>query len=91
MMVKPEIKFDFDDVDQDILLFCAFRYALGRRSYVVGTIVDIIIANWEHMPTSRREMFQRDIREAIETDRCGSKYDIERWERILRLTTDDTI
>ena len=43
-MIRQEIKLDFNDTNHDILLFCAFRYALGRMSYVVGTIIDIIIA-----------------------------------------------
>jgi len=84
-MITKEIQIDFSDVNQDILLFCAFRYALGRRTYVVGTLVDIIKSNWEHMPKTRREMFKKEIREAIKMDMCGSKYDIEEWEIILKL------
>lgn len=84
-MIRKPIVIDFFDVNQDILLFCAFRYALGRRTYVVGTIVEILKNNWDHMPKSRREMFKKEIREAIDSDMCGSKYDIEEWEVILSL------
>jgi len=84
-MKKKEIYIDFNDVNQDILLFCAFRYALGRRTYVVGTLVSILKANWDHMSPLRRGMFKKEIREAIDRDMCGSKYDIEEWQRILNL------
>lgn len=84
-MITKEIHINFSDVNQDILLFCAFRYALGRRTYVVGTLADIIKSNWEHMPKTRREMFKKEIREAIKADMGGDKCDIEEWERIIRL------
>lgn len=83
--MSQEIQLNFNDVNQDILLFCAFRYALGRMTYVVGSIIDIFIANWDNMPKSRREMYKREIREAIRTNNCGEKYDIKNWERILEL------
>lgn len=84
-MYGKEIQLDFTDVNQDILMFCAFRYALGRRTYVVGTIVDILEANWGHMHSSRREMFKKEIREAMDKDRAGSVWDVQDWERILEL------
>jgi hypothetical protein len=85
-MIGNQIKIDFNDVNQDILLFSAFRYALGRRTYVVGAICEIIRANWDHMPESRKAMFKKEIREAISTDCAGSKtIDVPEWERILTL------
>jgi hypothetical protein len=84
-MINKQIIIDFSDVNQDILLCCAFRYALGRRTYVVGTLVDILKSNWGNIPKSRREMFKKEIREAIKYNMCGSKYDIEEWEEILKL------
>jgi len=84
-MKYKEIQLDFKDVNQDILLFCAFLYALGRQTYVVGSICEIMKANWEHMHETRRAMFKKEIREAIDKDRAGSKYDVEEWEKILAL------
>ena len=84
-MIKQEIQLDFNDVNQDILLFCAFRYALGRMTYVVGSIVDIIIANWDQMSSSRRKMYKIEIREAITNNKCGMNCDIKDWERVLAL------
>lgn len=74
------------DVDQDILLFCAFRYALGRQTYVVGSIARIIVDNWDIIPASRREMYKREIREAVEMGFAGSPViDVPEWKRILEL------
>lgn len=81
-----EIYIDFNDCNQDILLFCAFRYALGRQTYVVGSIADIIKANWDHMPQSRRDMFRKEIEEAIEKGYAGSvNIDVPEWLSILHL------
>jgi hypothetical protein len=81
-----DIYIDFTDCDQDILLFCAFRYALGRQTYVVGAIADIIKANWGHMPQSRRDMFRKEIEEAIEQGYAGSvNIDVPCWMSILRM------
>ena len=81
-----ELTLDFDDVNQDILMVCAFRYALGRQTYVVGSICDILKANWENMPTSRREFFKNEIREAVNKGWAGSELiDVPQWNSILAL------
>lgn len=81
-----EIYINFEDCNQDVLLFCAFRYALGRQTYVVGTIADIIKANWDHMPQSRRDMFRKEIEEAIEKGHAGSvNIDVPEWLSILHM------
>ncbi|HPE06222.1 MAG TPA: hypothetical protein PLW50_00720 [Smithellaceae bacterium] len=84
-MVYKGIRLDFSDVDQTILLFCAFRYALGRSTYVVGTLVDIIGSNWDQMSPLHREMYKREIREAIDRGRAGMEMDVNAWKRILEL------
>ena len=81
---KP-LKIRFD-VDQDILLFCAFRYALGRQTYVVGSITGIIRDNWENLTKERRAFYKREIREAVEKGFAGSPViDVPEWKSILDL------
>jgi hypothetical protein len=72
-------------VDSDILLFCAFRYALGRRTYVVGTIASIIAANWKNLSVDQRQSYQKEIREAIAHNRAGMDMDVMEWEKLLDL------
>jgi len=83
--MKDEIQLNFKDVNQQILTFCAFRYALGARSYVARAIYDIICANWKNMDPITRSKYKTEIREAINEDRAGSKYEIDDWSRILTL------
>lgn len=89
MRHKP-VKLDFSDVNQDILLFCAFRYALGRQTYVVGTIAGIIRDNWDHMSDPRKAMFKKEIREAVDKGWAGSELiDVPEWKSILELPGGD--
>ena len=82
-----------DDVNDDILLFCAFRYALGRHSYVVGTIVQHIKGNWSDIHPTNRAKYKKEIREyygiaGYEERICVNGYDdmdASEWETILNL------
>ena len=79
------IKLDFSNPTHDILLYCGFRYALGRRTYVPTVIEQIVIDNWEHMPSETRKKYKEEIQEAITKNCAGDKYDVLGWERILKL------
>ena len=75
-----------NDVDQDILLFCAFRYALGRQTYVVGSIAEIIRDNWKNISKPRRAWFKKEIKEAVQMGHAGHELiDVPEWKSILAL------
>jgi hypothetical protein len=74
-----------DVIDEDILMFCAFRYALGRRTYVVGSIVKILLDNWNTLSPTQQELYKKEIRAAIMKDRAGMQMDIDEWNKILAL------
>ena len=67
------------------ILFCAFRYALGRKTYVVIEVVDYMIENWGFIAPYKKEMIQREIKEAITNGSAGMDCDIKSWKRILEL------
>ena len=69
----------------NIILFMAFRYALGRKTYAVGIIVDEIIDRWETLDDVDRTQYKKEIQEAINAGRAGMDMDIIEWERILEL------
>ena len=50
----------------DTLALCAFRYAMGRQTYIVGEVCDLV----ERLPISRRviEIILSDIRSAKDRD-----------------------
>ena len=68
-----------------LLLMSAFRYALGRMTYIVETIARHIEACWPDLLTNDRELIHREIRAAIDSGRAGMECDIAVWRRILAL------
>jgi len=73
-----------ESVDDRILLSCAFRYALGRRTYVVSSVVKTILDNWDKLQEHERLRFKKEILEHKETwGNLGDNYDEENWDRIL--------
>jgi len=66
------------------LIFGAFRYALGRRTYYVGTVVNIILDNWGDLTSNLRFLIIKEIEAAIQDDKAGDEMDIYEWKKILR-------
>jgi hypothetical protein len=65
------------------ILLNAFRYSLGRMSYITGTTADWLIKYWYLMPTQWRMQIHEDIIAAISRGDAGNKCDIDQWERVL--------
>ena len=53
-------------LDEQIILFCAFRYALGRRTYVSGVVSERLISLNESLSQNEKDKYIREIKEAIE-------------------------
>ena len=74
------------ETDNDrLMMIAAFRYGLGRMTYIVGVIVGEIIFNWADLNPSDQELIQREIREAILREQAGWDCDIAEWNKILSL------
>ena len=72
--------------DRDVIvLLCAFRYALGRSTYVVCDIVCEIEDNWDDIPIHTKNLIQSEIKFAIDENRAGMECDRIAWQRILKL------
>lgn len=67
--------------DQEIMYVSAVRYALGRRSYIVGLTVDFILS--QDLSPKCKELIRRDVSEALERGDCGMDMDKKEWERLL--------
>lgn len=63
-----------------LTLICAFRYALGRKSFVVEQIVNDILANWDKI--SSKSQFLEDIQIYMKLYGKNDDYDMQ-WQRIL--------
>jgi len=71
--------------DPRLVIICAFRYALGRATYMPSVIADELIANWNELSEYDRKQIQEDIRQAIEHGLAGMDCDAIVWKRILEL------
>lgn len=54
--------------DGDLIIMAAMRYAMGRRTYIVNTVVEFLINNWDKISDSNKNIIKRDLEEAIELD-----------------------
>jgi hypothetical protein len=69
--------------DELITLHCAFRYALGRKTYVVSSVVNQILSKWDVLPLVDKRIFKEDILKAISVHKAGMEQDIKEWRRVL--------
>ena len=67
----------------DDIVFYAFRYALGRKTYAVGIVVDYILGNWDLLKPATKGLIQAEIEEAIEKGNAGMEIDVKEWTKIL--------
>ena len=54
--------------DRDMMVICAFRYCLGRRTYVVSECVAWLIRAWDKLDAKARVVIERDLLEEIKRD-----------------------
>ena len=74
--------------DDYILLFCAFRYALGRHTYVVGSIARRLIDNYNQLTEDQRSMFVKEIDEHYKQcpqEKGKFDWDYEEWIKVRDL------
>lgn len=78
----------------DFLVIGAFRYALGRETYVTHETASWLIANWGALSANAQAVIGRDLVKAFEEDNharaSGSKYkplgadcDRESWWKLV--------
>ncbi len=65
--------------DFDTLAFCAFRYALGRQTYVTGLVASTLILHKYDIDETTKQVIIRDIERAIKDDMAGADIDIVEW------------
>ena len=65
----------------DLIMLSAFRYALGRQSYIVKTVIDFIRDYWYIIAKPQLQIMIKEIEEAQRENRLGNK-DIDEPEWI---------
>ena len=84
-MKKADKTKGFEFNRPDIVMVCAFRYALGRSTYVTSMMADEIIINWDILEEFQKTQIKDDIRHAIKHNMAGMDCDVRSWKKILEL------
>lgn len=69
----------------DILVFCAFRYALGRHTYIVDDVANLILYYKSQISENTKALIIKEIREELAMQK-GSAFestDDESWDNLL--------
>ena len=80
----------------DLMVIAAFRYCLGRQTYIVNDCTDWLISIWPQLRDKAKKVIQRDLEEAFARDDdaraegqtyrlLGMDCDRRDWERIRQL------
>ena len=71
--------------DDMVILLCAFRYALGRRTYVVDYVTTCLQKHWHALSKGDRSLIIREIGEAIERRHAGCDCDVRQWKAVAEM------
>lgn len=82
----------------DLMAVAAFRYCLGRRTYIVGDCAEWLIEQWPNISDNAKAIIKRDLEYAFLSDDetratgvdtffkpLGMDCDREQWERVRAL------
>jgi hypothetical protein len=61
-----------ENLDDQLMTIAAFRYCLGRQSYIVGACLDWLYETWDQFTENTRQVIVRDTIEALMDGLCGS-------------------
>ena len=71
-----------DREDFDLIVIAAFRYALGRRTYIVSSVCNFIKANSKHLLNQTKEIIISEIIDAKNQEygkSLGDDIDAKEW------------
>lgn len=70
-------------LDQEIVLSCAVRYALGRQTYVVSSVCSELIKNEPYLPLAFKERVSEEIQEYQDKfGQAGASFDNDEWNYV---------
>jgi hypothetical protein len=76
-----------EKTDFEILIICAFRYALGRKTYVVYEVANLVARYKQELSAFAKELIVREIDEALRLNHAGMDCDIKEWKRLKKELT----
>ena len=93
---KPELTREQAWGWNDLMVIAAFRYCMGRQTYIVQACADWLIDIWPMLNENNRAVIQRDLEREFELDDAaraakdnykplGWDCDRKDWERVRAL------
>ncbi|MFW5847097.1 MAG: hypothetical protein ACOCUU_02985 [Nanoarchaeota archaeon] len=76
--------FDIDKSDLRLIMMCAFRYSLGRMTYMPWTITELIKKNSFLFNSRDWKQFIKEIKEHEKFSNLGMDCDIKTWENFVK-------
>ena len=81
---------------EDLMVIAAFRYCLGRMTYIAGVCADWLVDKWPELPPHSRALIRTELERAFEQDdedratgasfkALGWDCDRESWEKVRAL------
>lgn len=65
------------------ILFCAFRYAIGRKTYIVWLVADSIKRSWKFLSDNFKNELSAEISQALNDEKAGDDCDQTCWRELL--------
>lgn len=66
-----------------LITLAAFRYALGRRSYIVSEVIEWIEKYWDEIAVQTKKIIIEEVEQAVMLSCAGDECDQKSWEMFL--------
>lgn len=70
------------------IMFYAFRYALGRRTYAVYDVSQFLIKNQKFLHKNTKNKIIEEIQEAIDANNIGMEMDELEWLQLSEVLSE---
>lgn len=67
----------------ELILLCAFRYALRRKSYIVSVVRGEIKRRWCDLTDQARDTIREEIWDMLDNPEAGMSDSVEDWREVL--------
>ncbi len=80
--INMDAIFFFNAADYGDILLSAFRYSLGRKTYMVSSIQQVLIGAWDNLG-HLQDIICKEIDVKILSGTAGMEMDVKMWQRVL--------
>lgn len=68
----------------NLMVLAAFRYCLGRQSYIVGSCVSWLIEYWEEIDPNTKKIILEETIDCLNKGLAGDNCDVEQWKKLVK-------